>query len=105
MKTPDALHLATAQFHGCTSLWTNDDRLCTVAPDFVCNVLQFTRYVPWDIAGSAVPGQGKERVSEVCDQVKDAIMPSVIDGNVLRHGNFSSFQHARRNQLPSKGRQ
>ncbi len=42
IKTPDALHLATARFHGCTALWTNDDRLLNVAPDFVCNVLRPT---------------------------------------------------------------
>jgi predicted nucleic acid-binding protein len=27
LKTPDALHLATAQFHRCQQFWTNDDRL------------------------------------------------------------------------------
>ncbi len=27
IRTPDALHLASAQHHGCESLWTNDDRL------------------------------------------------------------------------------
>ena len=27
LKTPDALHLACAQHHECTALWTNDDRL------------------------------------------------------------------------------
>lgn len=27
LKTPDALHLACAQFHGCSALWTNDERL------------------------------------------------------------------------------
>ena len=27
LKTPDALHLAAAQIHGCSALWTNDDRL------------------------------------------------------------------------------
>lgn len=26
LKTPDALHLATAKHHGCGELWTNDDR-------------------------------------------------------------------------------
>jgi uncharacterized protein len=27
LKTPDALHLACAQHHGCQALWTNDNRL------------------------------------------------------------------------------
>lgn len=27
LRTPDALHLACAQMHGCDALWTNDDRL------------------------------------------------------------------------------
>ncbi len=27
LKLPDALHLACAQRHACTQLWTNDDRL------------------------------------------------------------------------------
>ena len=27
LRTPDALHLACAQHHGCDGLWTNDDRL------------------------------------------------------------------------------
>jgi len=27
LKTPDALHLACAQHHECTALWTNDERL------------------------------------------------------------------------------
>lgn len=27
IKTPDALHLATAMQHGCGQFWTNDDRL------------------------------------------------------------------------------
>ena len=27
LRTPDALHLACAQHHGCQALWTNDDRL------------------------------------------------------------------------------
>jgi predicted nucleic acid-binding protein len=26
LKLPDALHLACAQHHGCTALWTNDQR-------------------------------------------------------------------------------
>ncbi len=28
LKAPDALHLATAQYHGCQAFWTNDQRLC-----------------------------------------------------------------------------
>ena len=31
LRTPDALHLACAQQHGCTALWTNDDRLARAA--------------------------------------------------------------------------
>lgn len=31
LKMPDALHLACAQFHGCTALWTNDERLADVS--------------------------------------------------------------------------
>jgi predicted nucleic acid-binding protein len=27
LKTPDALHLACAQHHGCEAVWTNDGRL------------------------------------------------------------------------------
>jgi predicted nucleic acid-binding protein len=27
LKSPDALHLATAQHHRCEALWTNDERL------------------------------------------------------------------------------
>lgn len=27
LRTPDALHLACAQHHGCEALWTHDDRL------------------------------------------------------------------------------
>ena len=27
LKTPDALHLAAAQCHGCEALWTHDNRL------------------------------------------------------------------------------
>ncbi len=26
LRTPDALHLACAQYHHCDALWTNDDR-------------------------------------------------------------------------------
>jgi uncharacterized protein len=31
LRTPDALHLACAQQHRCTALWTNDDRLARAA--------------------------------------------------------------------------
>lgn len=31
LKTPDALHLATAQHHSCAALWTNDDRMTRVS--------------------------------------------------------------------------
>ncbi|MFP5461381.1 MAG: type II toxin-antitoxin system VapC family toxin [Gammaproteobacteria bacterium] len=27
LRTPEAMHLACAQHHGCQALWTNDDRL------------------------------------------------------------------------------
>ncbi|HIJ97366.1 MAG TPA: PIN domain-containing protein [Desulfuromonadales bacterium] len=39
LKTPDALHLATAMSHGCLSFWTNDDRIARVAPTLAFNVL------------------------------------------------------------------
>lgn len=32
LKTPDAIHLAAARYHGCAELWTNDGRLNAVAP-------------------------------------------------------------------------
>ena len=32
VKTPDALHLATAEYHGCSAFWTNDNRLAKVSP-------------------------------------------------------------------------
>ena len=31
LRTPDALHLAVAQFSGCEQLWTNDNRLSAAA--------------------------------------------------------------------------
>ena len=40
LKTPDAIHLATAQPYACDQLWTNDDRLHRVAPRLAKNVLQ-----------------------------------------------------------------
>ncbi|MGB7650547.1 MAG: PIN domain-containing protein [Gallionella sp.] len=38
LKTPDALHLATAMHYGCNEFWTNDDRLNKVATDLAVNV-------------------------------------------------------------------
>ncbi len=40
MKTPDALHLACAQHHGCTALWTNDDRLAQAGHGLARNILK-----------------------------------------------------------------
>lgn len=40
LRTPDAPHLATALHHGCNEFWTNDDRLNSVAPSIVKNVLE-----------------------------------------------------------------
>ena len=39
LKTPDALHLATARFHDCSELWTNDDRLSGVADGLAVNLI------------------------------------------------------------------
>lgn len=39
LKTPDALHLATAIHHKCDEFWTNDDRLHKVAPSIVQNII------------------------------------------------------------------
>ncbi len=39
LKTPDALHLATAQYHGCSQFWTNDNRLGKVAGGVARNIL------------------------------------------------------------------
>jgi len=39
IKTPDALHLATARHHCCTELWTNDNRLASVADGMALNIL------------------------------------------------------------------
>ena len=40
LKTPDALHLACAQHHGCTALWTNDDRLAKAGHGLAINILR-----------------------------------------------------------------
>ena len=39
LKTPDALHLACAQYHRCDALWTNDDRLMRASHGLARNVL------------------------------------------------------------------
>jgi predicted nucleic acid-binding protein len=39
LRTPDALHLACAQHHGCGSLWTNDNRLARASHGLARNVL------------------------------------------------------------------
>lgn len=40
LKTPDALHLACAQHHGCQALWTNDGRLAKASHGLAINVLE-----------------------------------------------------------------
>lgn len=40
LRTPDALHLACAQHHGCAALWTNDERLTQAGHGLVHNVLR-----------------------------------------------------------------
>jgi predicted nucleic acid-binding protein len=39
LKPPDALHVATAQHHGCHELLTGDDRLSACAPGYARNIL------------------------------------------------------------------
>jgi predicted nucleic acid-binding protein len=39
LKTPDALHLATAKHHDCNAFWTNDNRLATVST-LAINILE-----------------------------------------------------------------
>ena len=38
LKTPDAIHLATALHHGCDEFWTNDNRLNHIAPKLVSDI-------------------------------------------------------------------
>lgn len=38
LKTPDALHLACAQYYGCSALWTNDDRLYRTVGSYAVNI-------------------------------------------------------------------
>ena len=40
LKTPDALHLACAQYHGCDAFWTNDERLSRASHGLAHNILQ-----------------------------------------------------------------
>ena len=40
LRTPDALHLACAQHHGCDALWTNDDRLAQASHGLARNILK-----------------------------------------------------------------
>lgn len=39
LRSPDALHLAAAQTHGCDELWTNDDRLAAAAGGLAVRVV------------------------------------------------------------------
>ncbi len=39
LGTPDALHLAIAQSHGCDELWTNDTRLAAAAHGLALDVV------------------------------------------------------------------
>ena len=40
LKTPDALHLACAQYHRCAALWTHDGRLAQAGHGLAINVLK-----------------------------------------------------------------
>lgn len=40
LKTPEALHLSTAQYHGCASLWSDNERLTQAVGDFAVNICQ-----------------------------------------------------------------
>jgi len=40
LRTPDALHLACAQHHGCEALWTNDERLAQAGHGLARKVLK-----------------------------------------------------------------
>ena len=39
IKTPDALHLATAMQHDCVEFWTNDERLRQAATGMAVNMI------------------------------------------------------------------
>lgn len=38
LRTPDALHLAAAQLHGCEQLWTNDNRFAAASHGLAVNI-------------------------------------------------------------------
>lgn len=38
LRTPDAIHLAAAQYHRCVALWTNDGRLAQAAHGLAVDV-------------------------------------------------------------------
>lgn len=40
LKTPDSLHLAIAQHHGCDEFWTNDERLALAAGPMSRNIFE-----------------------------------------------------------------
>jgi predicted nucleic acid-binding protein len=40
LKTPDAIHMATALHHDCDEFWTNDNRLDPITPSLVRNILE-----------------------------------------------------------------
>ena len=40
LRTPDALHLACAQHHGCQALWTNDGRLAQASHGLARDILR-----------------------------------------------------------------
>ncbi len=40
LKTPNALHLACAQYHRCAARWTNDGRLARAGHGLAINVLK-----------------------------------------------------------------
>jgi predicted nucleic acid-binding protein len=40
LSTTDALHVATANTHGCDELWTDDKRLAQAAPAFAVDVTE-----------------------------------------------------------------
>jgi predicted nucleic acid-binding protein len=40
LKTPDSLHLAIAQHHGCDEFWTNDGRLSLAAGPMARNIFE-----------------------------------------------------------------